>query len=51
MAGQTHLSIKIKAVLKRVDEDWVAVCPSLDVASQADSSEGALAALKEAVEG
>ena len=51
MVGQIQLSIQLEAVIQRVDEEWVAVCPPLDVASQADTCEAALASLTEAVEG
>jgi predicted RNase H-like HicB family nuclease len=51
MVGQVQLFVQLDAVIRRVDEVWVAVCPPLDVASQADSSEAALESLTEAVEG
>jgi predicted RNase H-like HicB family nuclease len=51
MVGQVQLSIQLDAVVRREDDVWVAVCPPLDVASQAESSEDALSSLKEAVEG
>lgn len=51
MVGQIQLSIELEAVIHCVDEEWVAVCPPLDVASQGKSQEAALASLTEAVEG
>ena len=50
MVGQIQLSIQLEAVVHCVDQEWVAVCPPLDVASQGESQEAALAALTEAVE-
>ena len=38
------------AILEKEDDMYVALCPELDVASQGDSVEEALANLKEAVE-
>ncbi|MFA4907772.1 MAG: type II toxin-antitoxin system HicB family antitoxin [archaeon] len=42
--------MKLSAIISREDNEYVALCPELDVASQGDSIEGALASLKEAVE-
>ena len=41
---------RFTAILEREGEGFVALCPELDVASQGDSVEQALASLKEAVE-
>ena len=38
------------AVLEREDDTYVALCPELDVASQGETVEAALANLREAVE-
>jgi predicted RNase H-like HicB family nuclease len=38
------------AILEKEDDQYVAFCPELDVASQSSTVEGALANLKEAVE-
>ena len=51
MLDQVSLSIQLDATVHASGDQWVANCPSLDVATQAESSEGALSALKEAVEG
>ncbi|MFH1587087.1 MAG: type II toxin-antitoxin system HicB family antitoxin [Candidatus Diapherotrites archaeon] len=42
--------LKLSAIISREDGEYVALCPELDVASQGDSIEDALANLKEAVE-
>jgi predicted RNase H-like HicB family nuclease len=39
------------AVLRREGDGYVSLCPELDVASQGDTVEHALAMLREAVEG
>jgi predicted RNase H-like HicB family nuclease len=38
------------AILEKEGDQWVALCPELDVASQGGSVEGATANLREAVE-
>ena len=40
----------LSAIISKEDGEYVALCPELDVASQGDSIENALANLKEAVE-
>ena len=50
MLDQISLSIKLDAVLQDDGGVWVAICPALDVATQAESSNAALSALTEAVE-
>ena len=50
MISQVQLTIQIEAVIRGADEEWVAVCPPLDIASQSDSPDAALASLTEAVE-
>lgn len=42
--------VKLSAIISREEGEYVALCPELDVASQGDSIEDALANLKEAVE-
>lgn len=42
--------LRLSAVISKEEGEYVALCPELDVASQGDSIEGALANLKEAVE-
>ena len=42
--------MKLSAIISKEDGEYVALCPELDVASQGDSIEEALANLKEAVE-
>jgi len=42
--------MKLSAVISKEEGEYVALCPELDVASQGDSIEEALANLKEAVE-
>ena len=42
--------MKLSAIISKEEEEYVALCPELDVASQGDSIEEALANLKEAVE-
>lgn len=42
--------MKLSAIITKEDEEYVALCSELDVASQGDSIEKALANLKEAVE-
>jgi predicted RNase H-like HicB family nuclease len=44
-------SVTLSAVLNPEDSGYVALCPELDIASQAESIDEALANLKEAVEG
>jgi predicted RNase H-like HicB family nuclease len=44
-------SLNLSAVLNAEDDGYVALRPELDIASQGDSIEQALANLKEAVEG
>ncbi len=44
-------SLTLSAVLNAEDDGYVVLCPELDIASQGDSIEQALANLKEAVEG
>ena len=51
MVGEIQLSIQLDAIVRHVDEAWIATCPPLDVATQAETCDAALAALKEAVEG
>jgi predicted RNase H-like HicB family nuclease len=43
-------SLTLSAVLNREDSGYVALCPELDIASQGESIDEALANLKEAVE-
>ncbi|MBN1940879.1 MAG: type II toxin-antitoxin system HicB family antitoxin [Candidatus Diapherotrites archaeon] len=42
--------MRLSAVISKEENEYVALCPELDVASQGDSIEEALANLKEAVE-
>jgi|GEM_PF-4962598 len=50
-ASTVHLAVRLEARLKQSAEDcWVAACPAIDVATQADSRKAALLALHEAVE-
>ena len=42
--------MKLSAIISSEDGEYVALCPELDVASQGNSIEDALANLKEAVE-
>lgn len=42
--------LKLSAIISKEDGEYVALCPELDVASQGNSIEDALANLKEAVE-
>lgn len=42
--------MRLSAVISKEEGEYVAFCPELDVASQGDSIEEALANLKEAVE-
>jgi len=42
--------LRLSAVISKEEGEYVALCPELDVASQGDSIENALANLKEAVE-
>ena len=44
-------SVMLSAVLSSEESGYVALCPELDIASQGDSVEEAVANLKEAVEG
>lgn len=44
-------SVTLSAVLNPEDSGYVALCPELDIASQGESIDEALANLKEAVEG
>jgi predicted RNase H-like HicB family nuclease len=44
-------SVTLSAVLNPQDSGYVALCPELDIASQGESLDEALANLKEAVEG
>ena len=44
-------SVTLSAVLNPDDSGYVAFCPELDIASQGESIDEALANLKEAVEG
>ncbi|RME91871.1 MAG: type II toxin-antitoxin system HicB family antitoxin [Verrucomicrobia bacterium] len=42
--------LQLTALLEREEEGYVALCPELDVASQGDTLDEALANLREAVE-
>ena len=42
-------TITLTAVLEKEDDDYVALCPEIDVASQGHTVEEAMANLKEAV--
>jgi predicted RNase H-like HicB family nuclease len=44
-------TMTLSAVLNPEDEGYVSLCPELDIASQGDTIEEALANLKEALEG
>jgi predicted RNase H-like HicB family nuclease len=44
-------NVTLSAVINSEDDGFVALCPELDIASQGDSIDEALASLKEAVEG
>jgi predicted RNase H-like HicB family nuclease len=44
-------SLTLSAVLNAEADGYVALCPELDIASQGDSIDQAIANLKEAVEG
>jgi predicted RNase H-like HicB family nuclease len=44
-------SLTLSAVLNSEDSGYVALCPELDIASQGESIDKALANLQEAVEG
>ena len=43
-------SLKLSAIISKEEGEYVALCPELDIASQGNSIEDALANLKEAVE-
>ena len=43
--------ITLTAIIEREGDGYVALCPELDIASQGDTIEEALANLKEALEG
>ena len=44
-------TITLSAVLSPEDDGYVSLCPELDIASQGDTVEDAVANLKEALEG
>jgi predicted RNase H-like HicB family nuclease len=44
-------TISLSAVLNAEDDGYVSLCPELDIASQGETIEEALANLKEALEG
>lgn len=44
-------TMSLSAVLNPEDDGYVSLCPELDIASQGDTIEEALANLKEALEG
>jgi predicted RNase H-like HicB family nuclease len=44
-------TMTLSAVLNQEDDGYVSLCPEIDVASQGDTLEEALANLKEAIEG
>jgi predicted RNase H-like HicB family nuclease len=44
-------NVTLSAVINSEDDGFVALCPELDIASQGNSIDEALANLKEAVEG
>ena len=48
--GEDHLFIKFRAEVFQEEDQYVAVCPELDVSSFGDSVDAAQAALREAVE-
>ena len=51
MADQVSLNIQLDVVIHQDGRDWIAVCPALDVATQADTAESAFDAIQKAVEG
>jgi predicted RNase H-like HicB family nuclease len=51
MLNSVDLSFSLGAVLRNDEGVWVAWCPLLDIASQADSLDSAVQSLESAVEG
>jgi predicted RNase H-like HicB family nuclease len=51
MLGTVDLKIKLEARLTQDGNDWIACCPPLDLFTQADNKESALAGLREAISG
>ena len=49
MLGTVDLKIKLEAEVTQDGSDWIACCPPLDLFTQSDSKETAMAALKEAI--
>lgn len=48
--NSVSLSVSLQVQLRQEDDVWVAWCPAIDVASQADSPAEAESALREAIE-
>ena len=50
MQNEVKVSVNLQVALRLDGDAWVGYCPSLDMASQGDTEEEALNAVKEAVE-
>src|SRR5438045_8806305 len=50
ISGSVTLSIKLEAATRQEGKVWLAWCPPLDVTTQADTKQSAIASLKQAVE-
>ncbi|MCD6247427.1 MAG: type II toxin-antitoxin system HicB family antitoxin [Candidatus Diapherotrites archaeon] len=50
MVSKTKTVLKLSAIITKEGNEYVALCPELDTASQGSSIENALEMLKEAIE-
>ena len=50
MVSKTKAVLKLSAIITKEGNEYVALCPELDIASQGSTIENALEMLKEAVE-
>ena len=50
MSDQIQLKIQLDSILKPCDGQWVALCPALDLATQAETEDAAYDSLQEAIE-
>jgi predicted RNase H-like HicB family nuclease len=50
MSDTVEIAVRLRCFVRHENGYWVSGCPSLDVYSQAESADGAKAALREAVE-
>lgn len=50
MQNEVTVSMNLQVALHLDGDTWVGYCPALDLASQSESEEGALAAVKEMIE-